>query len=259
MRYNRPVDSARRDQILMEAAARRSAVVLTCKHAGQWISLKSRFLAAHLSPQQLVVEYPAGQPGQRAPDIEQGQNVGLAFRRGHKKCVFASVVAGKDRLQIDPHSRVGALLLRWPEQIHELQRRSFFRAAVPPGQTIAVYLWPGGAAMRSRAGSSGWPVCTAELLDLSAGGFRVQLLASDEPGLAVGQTVGMEFAPDPASPPIVADANLRHRQRLDQQRISMGFQFVGLEQTARGRMLLQRLGRIASNWRRCQFDQDDSS
>jgi c-di-GMP-binding flagellar brake protein YcgR len=243
------LDRARRDEILAEAASKRIPVTLSCHSHGNWTTLKSRILAVEGPGQRIVAEYPVGPEGQRAPDIERGQCVGISFRRGHKKCVFSSVVSEKRRFQVDQRNQVGALVIRWPEDICQLQRRAYFRVPVPAGHLVAVYLWPGGAVARQRAGSPGWPLHVGQLVDLSAGGFRAELVGGDDPQFSVGQTVGMEFVPEPNRPPVVVDAHFRHSEPVGQERISLGFQFVGLEQNRRSRELLVRLGQIAARWR----------
>lgn len=252
-RHSLAVDGLQRDEILAEAAAKRTPIMLSCQSSGQWLSLKSRFLSCDGSSRRLVAEYPAAVEGERAPDIEQGQCVGISFRRGHKKCIFSSVVAAKERFQVDQRNQVGALVIRWPDELCQMQRRAYFRVEPPAEQTVAVYLWPGGAQVRQRVGSSGWPLHVGQLMDLSAGGFRVAVAGGQDPQFSVGQTVGMEFVPEPNRPPIVADAHFRHRQPIDEERVSLGFQFVGLEQSRRGQELLARLGRIAAAWRKGQL------
>ncbi|HUW84318.1 MAG TPA: PilZ domain-containing protein [Phycisphaerae bacterium] len=248
--FRQPVPVA---ELLVEAASKRTPAVLSCKDGQQWVSVKSRLLDASQADGRLVVEYPAGQQGQRAPDITRGQYVGVAFRRGHKKCVFGSYVVGKERFQLDRRNLVGALMLGWPAEIGQFQRRAYFRVEVPPGQTVATYLWPGGATARPRAGSPGWPLYVTQLVDLSAGGFRVEVPVDEDPKFAVEQTVGMEFVVEPNRPPIIADANFRHSEPGPEGRVHLGFQFVGLELDGRGRTLLERLARITSHWRQGQL------
>jgi len=254
--FRQPVRAA---DMLVEAASKRTPVVLSCKDGEQWVSVKSRLLDASQANGCLVVEYPAGQQGQRAPDITRGQYVGVAFRRGHKKCVFGSYVVGKERFQLDRRNHVGALVISWPAEVGQLQRRAYFRVEVPAGQTVAAYLWPGGATARPRAGSPGWPLYVTQLVDLSAGGFRVAVPVDEDPKFAVEQTVGMEFVVEPNRPPIVADANFRHSEPGPEGRVYLGFQFVGLELDGRGRGLLERLARITSHWRHTQLQVGASS
>ncbi len=55
-RHSLAVDGLRRDEILAEAAAKRTPIMLSCQSSGQWLSLKSRFLSCDESSRRLVAE-----------------------------------------------------------------------------------------------------------------------------------------------------------------------------------------------------------
>ena len=57
-------------------------------------------------------------------DVRAGEHVGVAFRRGHKKCVFTSVVLERQEYDRNSDAPVPALTLSWPESMQELQRRA---------------------------------------------------------------------------------------------------------------------------------------
>ena len=253
MESNRSIDAARRDEVLAEAASRHTPATVCCRNATEWLTFKSRLLDAGDPKRGVVLEYPLAQESAPAPDIEQGQYVGVSFRRGHSKCVFGSVVTGKSRFRVDEHNEIGALVVGWPEEICQLQRRLYYRSPVPAGMSIPVLLWAGGESSRSKAGSPGWPLLVGQLWDLSAGGFKVVLPPGQSPRYSVGETVGMEFVPESDRPPILVDAHFRHTDVAEDGQPTLGFQFVGLEHTGRGRSLLYRLGRVVAGWRRQQF------
>jgi hypothetical protein len=94
------------------------------------------------------------------------------------------------------------------------------------------------------------PHHTGLLQDLSAGGCRILLDASRDPQLQEGDTVRIRFQPDPRSVPLSVDAMFRHSDPMPQRRVTLGFQFVGLELTAEGRETLQAMARVVSTFLR---------
>ncbi len=246
------VERTRRDQILIEASERRTPIVLSRKEASGWRTFKSRLLGAEPIAQRLIVEYPVGHAGDKAPDIHRGESVGVAFRKGHKKCMFASVVDGKKRFQIDDANRVGALLLRWPTDLQQLQRRVYYRAPVPHDRAIKVTFWRGGVTHESRAGSAEIPIHAGWLMNLSAGGMAV-VASSDKCGLLTpGDTVGCRFEPTSGST-LALDAALRHAEPGESGLTRLGFQFIGLELSDQGRAALRVLAHVVSRFQRLEM------
>ena len=100
-----------RDEILEQASNQQLQLALTCKDANGWVNVKCRFLAHDAGARRLRIEYPGGHPSGPAPKIAAGQNVGVAFRRGHKKCVFATTAAGREPRDSDSAGRSSVLCL----------------------------------------------------------------------------------------------------------------------------------------------------
>jgi len=245
------LDRARRDQILVEAADRRTPLVLSRKQPHGWGTFRSRLLEAEPIAQRLIIEYPVGAGGEKAPDIEEGESIGVAFRKGHRKCMFASVVQGKKRFQIDEANRVGALLLRWPGDLQQLQRRVYYRAPIPPDRAIKVAFWPGGLAYEARVGAAEFPVYAGWLMNLSAGGMAVVVPHDQRGDWRPGDTFGCRFEPAPGSC-LAMDATLRHAEPGENGLTRLGFQFVGLELTGQGRAVLRLLAHVVARFHRLQ-------
>ena len=194
--------------------------------------------AAELSP--LFLETPLGQHG---PEI------------GHysERTVVAAVEI--DRLTpftMPDGQSVPAVQVPWPDKLQEIQRRVYYRAEVPPGRRIETCMWDGGICDRDEADLQHMPHHTGLLQDVSGGGCRVEIDATRDPLLRAGDTVGIEFQPDPRSEALRLDAMFRHADDLGGGKLSLGFQFVGLEMTAQGRATLQGLSRVVSTFLRIQ-------
>jgi len=170
-----------------------------------------------------------------------GASIGCTFRVGHKKCMFESTVCSVDRRAED-----AAVMLRWPSQVQQLQRRVFERCSPPDHAAIAVRFWRDDGPAGHECGLR--DVRNGQLEDLSAGGIRVKV--SRDQGLEDGAVFHCSFTPRPGKPPFLVDAVLRHRAAADQSRASLGFQFIGLEATAAGRRTLDRLARLVSHFQR---------
>jgi c-di-GMP-binding flagellar brake protein YcgR len=140
----------------------------------------------------------------------------------------------------------GSLVLRWPSQVHQLQRRAFERSSPPPDTIVAVRFW------RARPGherdSSERDVRHGQLEDISAGGMRIKVARPED--IEDDGLYCCTFVARQGKPPFLVDAQLRHREAAEGNRASLGFQFVGLEATAEGRRTLDRLARLVSHFQR---------
>lgn len=211
--------------VLSWAVERSVAVTATVQTDGGWRVLKSRIL--NHDPAQGVVQivYPTGDHG-APPEIVAGQKVGVAFRRGHKKCMFSSLVVVR-RAEIDEDGEsCDTLVLRSPDVIREVQRRAYQRIAVPPNLFVAAKLWEGGAPTPDEPS---WPVCSGRVTNASVGGILIDIRDDQNPRLGLGDIVGVEITRNPSDPAIVVEAQYRHSTISGKGRLGLGFQFVGLE------------------------------
>ncbi len=246
-----PMDPARRDQALDEAVGRNLPVVLSLRQDEAWSVFKSRFLAGNGPSRRLYVEYPSlPHRGKGPPPVRPGENVGVAFRRGHKKCLFTTVALSLGDVTLHGQTRVNAIELMWPDQVQEVQRRAYYRITLSAVRNIKTLIWRGGAAQRGLAGTDALPICEGRITDLSAGGMRVLLPRGTQTGLRTDDSVGVEFQPEPDGPGFLLDALLRHVSANPDGTVALGIQFTGLEATPEGRRVLQRLLRIVNQYQR---------
>jgi hypothetical protein len=227
------VEDIRLDQILSEAVGNATRVVLTCRGADGWQTLKTAFTVGVREDRCIRLSSPGG------PPLEAGQRVGVAFRRGHRKCVFSTVVVGTE-----PD---GEVILRRPSLIQQMQRRVYHRACPPPGRAIPVTIWAGHVEDEVDGPPADAPLVQGELEDLSVGGIRLTTMHA--PTLAEGAAVVCSFRVTSRGEPCLVNAMYRHGERRA-DRYSLGFQFIGLETRADGSKILSLLARTVTNYQR---------
>lgn len=230
----------RRDQIIDESIRCRRPVTITHRCPDGWRTFKARISSGHRGDGVLSATIDDRQENLALVVLKPGETVGVSFRLGHRKCMFSSSVR-------DSSLQGETLLVRmkWPEQLQQLQRRVFERAAAPRASVIAVRFWleqEGGDSTAERVVRHG------QLEDISAGGMRIRV--ADATDVMMGAAYRCVFAPRQGAPPFVLDATLRHREAADQGRAALGFQFLGLETSVEGRRTLERLAVLVSQFHR---------
>ena len=99
----------RRDEILRESITLQCPIVVTQKRADGWLVGKSRFLGTATQGNEMIIAHPSV-PHQGPSEILGGHQIGISFRRGHKKCVFNTVVLDQFSYPQDSASGTPALL-----------------------------------------------------------------------------------------------------------------------------------------------------
>lgn len=231
------------NHILEDSIGRRTPLLLSHGGSQGWCMYKSQFVAGSQSSQVIEVKRPVPREGSSAQLPETGDTLGVSFRFGHKKCMFGTILKS---IQHDTDN--GVATLHWPDQIQQLQRRSFQRARPPKDLVIAVRFWreeaSSGTAIEART------VYHGQLEDVSAGGMQVRVTNPDR--VQAGATYRCAFTPRPGKPSIVLDALVRHHEAFDGCRASVGFQFVGLETAPEGQRNLERLARTVHQFQRAR-------
>ncbi|MFQ5463916.1 MAG: flagellar brake protein [Phycisphaerae bacterium] len=230
----------RRDlEALANAIRRRFRAIVTLNLPGGWRTHKGVFVDAG-DAHSVVVHVSSEQDNRWASDDRRSRTVGVTFRVGRQKCMFAS------RLRSSASDADGVLLtLDWPTELVFLQRRAYERVNPPEGHVVTVRFWrqqdahdPGGRE-NMRYG---------QLENISAGGMRVK--TRDHAEIELDQTYRCSFCPFETGTSLVIDAHLRHRESAEGERASLGFQFVGLEATEPGRKTLAQLAAVVADYQR---------
>ena len=244
------IDEARKNDIVAASIEKQMPCVLTRRTTQGWCPSKSHFLASPDTVGRLFLSAASGTGLHGCAPLVPGERVGLTFRRGHKKCMCATIVLDSNTdVANGDGERVPCVELQWPEALQELQRRVYHRAT-PPGRRIHVRFWPGGVAGRTAAESLEQGICSGVMLDLSAGGISILAVDVAPDTFVVGDTLGCAFCPKPRGETLVLDATFRHLDRQADGSMAVGLQFVGLETTDHGRHMLSCLAGIVTEYQR---------
>jgi hypothetical protein len=179
-------------------------------------------------------------------NIQVNQPVGISLKYGHGKFIFETTV-----LVLEPspeQTSGGTIVLRVPDRIEIVQRRSYFRVDVPPSLKVNVLLWHRSSTDTEQQvpPEHYWQ---GKLADISAGGAQIVVDTVQNPDFKKGQFVGLRFTPMPYEIPLMFDAQIRNLlPTADDKSICIGLQIVGLEASPEGRQTLQRLCNIVEQY-----------
>ena len=206
-----------------------------------WASFRSKCTGYDRATHTLFIEPPQPTNQKAEAGLRADAEIGVAFRRGHKKCLFVTQPAEA------PGLVANAIRLSGSEDIRAVQRRAYQRVIVPPHRFIAAKLWEGGLPTR---GEVCFPLCAGRLANVSVGGVMLDLRADQNPRLQVGDLVGIEITRQPGGKPLFMEGHYRHCMMQSAERIGLGFQFVGLEHDVPGRATLDEVAQFVSGVRR---------
>jgi c-di-GMP-binding flagellar brake protein YcgR len=227
-------------RIFDQAVREQALVVLTLQDDHGWQTFKSRFLERDANHRFFVLDFQAHED-ETLPDISPGQYIGVSFRYKSRKIMFSTVIEAKGRYVLDDQTSIAAIRYRWPQSMTELQRRAYFRTPVPPGTTVAASLWEGGTEARVAAQQGALQLVSGSIVDMSCGGCLVQLSEGNAPSWRENTTLGIELQLPDGKPPIVVNGNFRGARLGEDGTLRIAVQYVGLELSVDGRVILQRL------------------
>lgn len=181
-------------------------------------------------------------------EIPPGTSVGLSIhsKRGHgyDNFVFGTRVTAV-KWSGDSEG-APSMVLELPEDIEMVQRRNYQRVKVPKSMQVEVDLWN----KRSPQTGENRERYKGRLIDISAGGVQVGLSRECTGQFKHGDYLGIEFLP------LANETVLRFNGRVksvlptaDGSGICLGLEMVGLEASAEGRLILQRICSIVEQYR----------
>jgi c-di-GMP-binding flagellar brake protein YcgR len=241
------------EQVLEDAIARNAAIVLSLPSAGMLRHQKSRFLGP--GSHGFWVECAAGEDVLVDSLIESQQPVGVSFKSGVYKVVFASpIMARQAEYTLSDTIVVPALLIMTPTQLKMSQRRTSYRVAVPPEGGVSARIWRIG----EKADLKAKPMAAAELgvklLDLSTGGMGVLLAgkAGEPPKVTPEDRLRIDIWSERGT--LTLEGHLRHRPntKATDPTVRAGIQFKKLENDIDGRKSMALLQKIIGELQRLE-------
>jgi c-di-GMP-binding flagellar brake protein YcgR len=236
MREQEQVKGSEVANLLRLAAARDAQAVMTHLSRGKWHMTKVAFLHTTDASLQLDIF----QKETHHPiNIQIDQPVGISFKHDYCKYIFESAVIGFEP-SVNAKSG-GIIVVAMPDHIDRIQRRNYYRVAVPQDINVRVLFWHRGYNddVKALPLDDYWQ---GNLIDISAGGLQVCVDLSQKPNFREGQLVGLHFTPMPYNRPIQIEAQVRHiASTADGTQLCLGLQVIGLEATYEGREMLHRL------------------
>lgn len=220
-------------------------LVITQTIDGDWLSFRSKLLGYDRRTGALLIARPEPVNESSHDALSPTIELGVAFRRGHKKCLFVTHISNDPN--VADAAAPGTVVLGAPTDVRAVQRRAYQRVVVPSHRFIAAKLWEGGL-----PGDSGvtYPISSGRVSNISVGGVMIDIRADQNPRLQVGDLVGIEITQRPGVRPLLVEGQYRHCVMHSDDRLGLGFQFVGLEHDLTGRSSLDEVKQFTSAVRR---------
>lgn len=222
--------------LIADALARSAPLIVTCRHDEGWGVFKARILAVLMESNEVVLEYPDGRE-RSIPELTPGQVVGIAFRRGHKKCIGDTWIHARCIHTSRTGQQIPAFTIICPDELYELQRRLFYRVEIPQQHPVDVAFGP---AAQDAGGAPAERVCRGRLIDISAGGLSVKVSLEADPVFEEDQELTCAFSPERGEHAIRITGRVRYRN-VSEAEARYGLQFVGADATPDGRDQLDRV------------------
>lgn len=239
MRKRKFVIGKETQNLLHTALMKKMPLTITKKCGEDWEMYKSHIVT--IQGHRMVITRPEPRPDQQEMEVEKGQELAVSFKKGYNKCLFTSRIISCGRTEAEPGKFVETIMIYIPEQIEKIQRRVYERTEVPEGESINVNFWPVNDSSKKYGGL---------LTDLSGGGIGVNVASNVTPDIESEQHCTVQFVPLPGHEAIIATAIYRHITDPDDGSRKIGFQFIGLETSEQGRMILRRIGRVVTIYER---------
>ncbi|MGD1275874.1 MAG: hypothetical protein ABR964_01465 [Tepidisphaeraceae bacterium] len=236
--------------MLHNAVARNVGGVLSLPSAGMLRHYKSRLLAE--IDDGILVEAPNGENALLNELIASGAPVGVSFRQGPRKVMFAVSVLGLHASwRINADTCVDAVLLQHPDQIKSTQRRANYRVEIRKGSGVLLRVWRIGEQARLQDQPMEAQEVKAEIRDLSAGGVGVKFIGNEDqpPRISVEDRLRIQIIHRNQS--LLLEGNMRPPTGSQNgNNIISGIQFKNLESDLEGRRTMTLLMRVVGELQR---------
>jgi c-di-GMP-binding flagellar brake protein YcgR len=221
--------------VLAQAAERSQTLdLLRLLESGE-DACRSRFVPT--KGRHVTVEVPSRQ-GHRVP-IRTGESVEVYFRLGPQRYWFASKVRERSTVRLSTTLELQVLVLDRPSKVELRQRRGHFRVKL---QRLMARLWR----VPREGDASPEALPAMEVLDLSAGGARLLNRQTAACRLNPGERLVVTLPLRSGWPDTTVHAVVTRCAPAGDGVSYVGLQFLGLEDTAEGRQIQDRLHRYVT-------------
>lgn len=248
---DRSLTERERDAILGGACARNLPAEVVLAGADGKAPLRSRLLeAGGLDPEApLVIEAPTRQGVRVALHLDEALSVVFIF--GGQKFGFEAVVAKRSTMSLGDGVEVPTLALAYPVKVYKLQRRRFFRVAIPGVKPLVVQCVVRDGS-RAKAGEDMIRFETVAR-DISSGGISLKIPAQYVKLAPAGRRMALVFNLEGYRRSIKLIAEVRHVRRIPNGDHIAGMQFVEWHRTLAGRKAINLITRYVVRRQRTEL------
>lgn len=171
-----------------------------------------------------------------------GQLLPCSFRKGNSKIMFISAIIDMKQTETE-NGLEKAYVLSWPEGLQQMQRRLFFRAAIPENMNLQVKVWNSVPVVDKAPDTP--PIAIGKLTNISVGGAQVEI--DEQYQLSLNKSYLLEIElPAPEKPLLVVSQTRRIEAIPGTSSYQYGMQFLSLDNTPAGQESMIRLARFAN-------------
>ena len=237
-------------ELLHNAIARNVSVVLSLPSAGMLRHHKSRFLSE--SDAGIMIESPAGEQPLVADLIATAKPIGISFKLGTHKVMFASAILQFfAELSINEETKVSAVQIRWPAEIKSVQRRTDYRVEILPDSDVSIRVWRIADRWYYKEQPTAAQEVKAEVRNLSTGGVGVKFLGKDDkpPLISIEDRLRVQLKVRDQT--LILEGRMRSPSSpANDNNIITGIQFKKMQNDLEGRKLMAQLTRVVGELQR---------
>lgn len=228
------------NEILKQAVENRLQLRVTIRLAREWMEVPSEFVAYEELKKIYVKKFPILEVDSK---VLTGQLLPCSFRYNNRKLLFVSAILSEQTITGPSGVEEEVYALSWPENLQQVQRRFYYRAAVPADMDLKVRVWEPVAEVIGRPSSS--PIETAKLIDISVGGAQIEVKSPDK--LQIDRSYLFEVELPAPEKPLLIQGQVRRLESLPGRRgYRYGIQFLALNLSPAGRQAMERLARFTN-------------